>query len=175
MIENCVNKCWRIIELIVRRVLQAICKALHKDFSEDVFNSFIQFIKFGLVGVSNVAISYVLYVTFLLIFQNIGLFKNGDYVIAQSISFLLSVLWSFYWNNKLVFIVQEGKKRSFWKSLLKTYISYSFTGLFLNNLLLLLWVQIFGISEFVAPIVNLLISVPLNFLINKFWAFKENS
>ena len=28
------------------------------------------------------------------------------------------------------------------------------------------------VSEFVAPIINLLISVPINFVINKFWAFR---
>jgi len=88
------------------------------------------------------------------------------------IAFILSVLWSFYWNNKMVFVKEEGQQRNLWKALIKTYISYSFTGLFLNSALLVLWVDVLHISEFVAPIVNLLISVPLNFIINKFWAFK---
>lgn len=35
------------------------------------------------------------------------------------------------------------------------------------------WVQICYVSEWIAPIINLLVSVPLNFLINKFWAFKK--
>ena len=59
--------------------------------------------------------------------------------------------------------------------MIKTYISYSFTGLFLSSILLVLWVQVLGISEFIAPIINLLISVPLNFIINKFWAFKKSN
>ena len=91
---------------------------------------------------------------------------------AQVIAFVLSVAWSFYWNNKMVFVKEEGQQRSIWKSLMKTYISYSFTGLFLNSILLVLWVQVLHISEFIAPIINLVISVPVNFLINKFWAFK---
>lgn len=62
-----------------------------------------------------------------------------------------------------VFELKNGEKRSIWKSLIKTYISYSFTGLFLSSILLVLWVQVLGISEFIAPIINLLISVPLNF------------
>ena len=89
------------------------------------------------------------------------------------IQFVLSVLWSFYWNNKKVFVLQEGEKRSMWQALLKTYISYSFTGLFLNSALLVLWIRVLGISEFIAPIINLLVSVPLNFIINKFWAFRK--
>ena len=44
---------------------------------------------------------------------------------------------------------------------------------FVAFVLSVLWVQVFHISEFIAPIINLLVSVPLNFIINKFWAFRE--
>jgi len=40
--------------------------------------------------------------------------------------------------------------------------------------LLIFWVKVLHISEFIAPILNLLISVPLNFVINKYWAFKSS-
>lgn len=70
--------------------------------------------------------------------------------------------------------MEEGQNRNLFKALLKTYVSYSFTGLFLNSIFLILWVQIVGISEFIAAIINLLISVPLNFIINKFWAFRSD-
>lgn len=134
--------------------------------------SIIQFIKFGIVGLSNTIISYVIYAGGLMLFKRFDILPEYNYLLAQIIAFLLSVLWSFYWNNKKVFVPEEGKERSLWKALLKTYISYSFTGLFLNSILLILWVDVLGISEFVAPVFNLLISVPLNFIINKFWAFK---
>lgn len=132
-----------------------------------------QFIKFGIVGLSNTLISYFLYSGGLLLLQRFKLFDQADYLIAQIVAFIVSVAWSFYWNNKYVFTMEQGKKRSIWKALLKTYISYSFTGLFLSSALLILWVQIFHISEFIAPIINLIITVPLNFVINKFWAFKQ--
>lgn len=135
-------------------------------------SAFMQFVKFGIVGLSNTIISYLLYVGSLLFFQYLGILPKADYLIAQIIAFVLSVLWSFYWNNKMVFVKEEGVERIWWKALLKTYVSYSFTGLFLNSILLILWVQVFHISEFLAPIINLVISVPLNFIINKFWAFK---
>ncbi|MBE5860250.1 MAG: GtrA family protein [Butyrivibrio sp.] len=132
-----------------------------------------QFVKFGIVGVSNTVISYVLYTVALLAMRSLHIFASADYLIATVIAFILSVLWSFYWNNKMVFVMKEGQRRNLWKALIKTYISYSFTGLFLNSILMVLWVQIFHISEFIAPIINLLISVPVNFIINKFWAFKS--
>lgn len=131
-----------------------------------------QFIQFAIVGVSNMLISYVLYVVSLLIFQNMKIFTKIDYLVAQVIAFILSVLWSFYWDNKMVFTLHEGKQRSLWRSLLKTYVSYSFTGLFLNSALLVLWVQICHISDLIAPLINLIISVPLNYIINKFGAFR---
>jgi putative flippase GtrA len=34
------------------------------------------------------------------------------------------------------------------------------------------WINVFGISKYVAPLINLVISIPLNFIINKFWAFR---
>ena len=100
------------------------------------------------------------------------MFSSYDYIIASVISFVISVYWSFYWNDKLVFILEEGKQRSKWKSLIKTYISYSVTGLFLSMILLYIWVDFLDVSEYIASIINLIITVPLNFIINKFWAFK---
>ena len=167
------NKIWILIEKIAYAILKVFFRLLGKNLSDEIYTDFIQFIKFGIVGVSNTVISYVLYVVSLTAFHRFALFSGVDYIIASVIAFILSVLWSFYWNNKMVFQLKDGQKRSVWKALIKTYISYSFTGLFLNNILLILWVRIFHISELIAPIINLLISVPINFLINKFWAFKE--
>lgn len=167
------NKLWKLVEKIAYVVLKTLLKLMGKKLSDEAYKSFLQFIKFGIVGLSNTVISYVLYVVSLIVLRRFGLFLGVDYIIASVIAFILSVLWSFYWNNKMVFRLEDGQKRSVWKALIKTYISYSFTGLFLNNVLLILWVQIFHISELIAPVINLLISVPVNFLINKFWAFKK--
>ena len=166
------NIIWRIIETIAEFLFRIIFRIIRKEYTEKTHESLMQFVKFGIVGVSNTVISYLLYTISLLAMRSIELFPKIDYIIAQIIAFVLSVLWSFYWNNKMVFTMEEGQTRNLWKALIKTYISYSFTGLFLNSILIILWVQIFHISEFIAPIINLLISVPVNFIINKFWAFK---
>lgn len=167
------GKVWYIIEFMCHAFFQWICKLMHKELAEDVFETWMQFIKFGIVGLSNTCISYFLYAGSLSVFQYMALFSSIDYLIAQFIAFVLSVLWSFYWNNKIVFTHRGGKRRPIWKALIKTYISYSFTGLFLNSVLLVLWVQVCRISEYIAPIINLLVSVPINFVMNKFWAFRE--
>lgn len=167
------DKIWNMIEKIAHACLKWMFRVVGKELSESQFDALMQFVKFGIVGVSNTVISYLLYTGSLLAFRGMNVFSKVDYFIAQIISFILSVLWSFYWNNKMVFTLENGAKRNMWKTLLKTYVSYSFTGLFLNSILLVLWVEVCHISEFIAPIINLVVSVPINFLINKFWAFKS--
>ena len=158
-------------------LIKRIIYFLFPKLSDSKKNALLQFVKFGIVGASNTALSYVLYLLTLLILKPF-VFK-WDYIAGNLISFFLSVLWSFYWNNKYVFTVEEGKKRNWVLALIKTYISYAFTGILLTNLLSVLWIDVLGINKTIAPLINLVISVPLNFLINKFWAFrtkrKENT
>lgn len=167
------KKIWVVAEKAMSTILRFVFGVFGKEYTDTFHESLMQFVKFGIVGVSNTVISYLLYTFTLIGLRAVGLFAGYDYLIATVISFVLSVLWSFYWNNKMVFVMEEGQSRSLWKALIKTYISYSFTGLFLNSVLMVLWVQVFHVSEFIAPIINLLVSVPVNFLINKFWAFKS--
>ena len=163
---------WDWIARTVFVVLTVFYKMLGRELTQETVSGFMQFVKFGIVGVSNTVISYVLYMVTLFGLKKAGMLPHADYLAAQGVAFVLSVLWSFYWNQKTVFVLKEGQQRSMWKALLKTYVSYSFTGLFLCTALLVLWVQVLHISEYVAPLINLVVSVPVNFLINKFWAFK---
>ena len=136
-------------------------------------DTLIQFIKFGIVGLSNTLLGYVIYVVTLRILRAAQVFPEADIFLAQLVMFLLSVLWSFYWNNRMVFKAKEGEKRDWLPALLKTYVSYAFTSLFLSEVLLALWVKVLGISAYIAPLINLLITVPLNFVLQKYWAFRE--
>ena len=129
----------------------------------DWIQSLVQFVKFGIVGLSNTLISYVVYA--------VGVRIGVHYLCASVLGFVISVLNSFYWNNKYVF-KQEGEERNLLKTLLKTFLAYAFTGLILANILLYIWVDILGISEYLGPVINLIITVPLNFVINKLWAFR---
>lgn len=123
-----------------------------------------QFIKFGIVGLSNTIISYGMYalLTFLGVY----------YVIANIIAFVLSVLNSFFWNSRYVFKKNDGENRNSWWTLAKTFLAYGSTGLLLSNVLLFLLVEKSEINKYYAPILILFITIPLNFVINKFWAFR---
>lgn len=157
------------IEKIYMFFVELLFKIIKKDLTDKKRQTFKEFLQFGLVGVSNTIISYLLYVVTLLLVSKSGV--KFDYIIANIVSWLLSVLWSFYWNNKFVFKKEEGEKRNIWAALFKTYVSYGFTGLILNNILSVLWVSVLHISKMLAPIINLVISITINFFMNKLWAF----
>jgi putative flippase GtrA len=90
---------------------------------------------------------------------------------ANIISFFIAVLNSFFWNNKYVFKKDDDQKRSIVQSLIKTYVSYSFTGLILSNLFLFFFIDILHLSKYLAPFFGMVVTIPLNFILNKKWAF----
>lgn len=156
--------CWRIINSIMNWFRNAFTKITKIEIKDEVWNGFVQFVKFGLVGFSNTIISYATY--YILV-----PFDVNKYV-ASVIGFILSVANAFYWNNSYVFKKEEEQERSLFASFVKLFMSYAGTGLLLHNALLWLFTDICHISEYVAPIINLFITIPLNFVLNKFWAFR---
>lgn len=152
----------------MKKIFRNLIERVGIQSSNNRITTFVQFIKFGIVGVSNTVLGYLIYL--LILFALHFLDFSFDLYVASFFSFILSVLWAFYWNNRFVF--KSSRKRSIWKSLLKTYLSYGFTGLILSNVLLFVWTSILLIPKEVAPILSLIITVPLNFLLNKFWAFR---
>ena len=133
---------------------------------------FLQFIRFGIVGISNTIISYLINIIIIVSLKKTDMVY--DYVIANIGGFTVGVMWSFLWNNKFVFI-ENNNNRIWWKVLSKTYLSYAFSGIILNNILSTIWINYIGISKFIAPAINLFFSVPINFLLNKFWAYRDTS
>lgn len=154
-----------------------------------------QFIKFGLVGVSNTAVSYI---TYTIVYYGLkGHFEDVAIHLGNILGFILSVLNAFFWQSKFVFKEEEGREhRVWWQVLLKTYASYAFTGLFLTEVLLYLWLNVLDISRYLEPLVvwlsgfgpnmqakdlavllapflNMVITIPINFIINKFWAYRQ--
>ena len=121
----------------------------------------LQFIKFGLVGVSNTLVSTAVYYLFVWI-------DPALYFWGNVLGWIVSVFNSFYWNNRFVFQNSEFK---WWKKLLRTYLAYGGSFL-LGSVLLVLQVRALGVSEWLAPWINMVITIPLNFVMNKFWAFK---
>ncbi len=132
---------------------------------KNLVNLLKQFVKFGIVGAINTILSYAI--------MNIGYYIfNIHEQICNIIAFIITVFISFLLNNKFVF-KENAENRSWIKSLIKVYASYSTTGLFLTALLLYIEEQILGIEHYIATLMNLVITIPINFILNKLWAFKS--
>lgn len=174
-------KLWNIIETIVRAVFGFVFKLFHIDMSEEQWESLLQFVRFGLVGVWNTVFNYVIFVGSLFTFRHFGVldFYNLNMHVSTLISFVISVFVSFLLNSRFVFATGEGEERSFWRALFKCYLSYGFTGLILNPLLNTLWVHILPLdlstAQLAAPLLSLFIAIPINFIMNKMWAFKAEN
>lgn len=123
------------------------------------YESVIQFVKFSVVGLSNTVISLFVYYLFL--------WLEFNYLIANTLSWIISVFNAFYWNNKYVF-----KNENTWlKALIRTYVSYGFSFI-LGSVLLALLVELFHVAQELAPLAVLVVTIPLNFFMNKFWTFR---
>lgn len=143
--------------------MQKLIDRLGANKKENIQDLIKQFVKFGLVGVSNTVVSMVVYY--------IVLFINPDwYMVGSILGTIISIANAFYWNDKFVFVGNRQDWRSKLKRLGKTYISYGGTSI-LSNVLLWIEVAFFHVSRTVAPVVNLLVTIPLNFVINKLWTF----
>ena len=133
-------------------------KGINKENWKEVL---VQFIKFGIIGASNTLISTAIYYVFVWIDPNL-------YFLGNVVGWIVSVFNSFYWNNRFVF---KNSELSWWKKLLRTYLAYG--GSFVvGSITLAIMVSGLGVSEWLAPWLNMVITIPLNFILNKFWAFK---
>lgn len=118
-----------------------------------------QFIKFCIVGVSNTAISLIAYYILL----NLGVY----YLLASTISYCVGILNGYIFSSSFVF------KRTMNLKLALKFISVYLSSLLINLLVLYIFVDIFGISEFIAQVMVTLINVIYNYLLNKLWTFRQ--
>lgn len=124
-----------------------------------------QVIKFGIVGLINSGLSYVIY----LVMYELG----AHYLLCEFTAFLITIAISYILNSRYVFKTGSISIKEAVLRLLKTYLSYLSTGFVLNAILLVVWIEIMGIPGEIAPLISLLVTVPINFLLNKFWVYRK--
>ncbi len=170
-------------------------KETEKDSKKGLKETLVQFIKFGLVGVSNTAISYGIdQLFYYVVFRNSTMDEKLKITLVSALAFFVSVTNSYFWNNRFVF--KSENKKSIGQHLyayFKTVICYALTGLVLSpaikvalsdvampmrvvsRLPSFLFADGNRLPYWVLSIVPLIISIPLNFVMNKFWAFRKKN
>lgn len=127
-----------------------------------ILNTF-SFLKFGLVGCINTIVSIAIY--YILVYFKV------DYVVATIIGYLGSSIFGYILNRIWVFKTQNSKLMN---SLFRYFVVYS-TSLLINVLCMYLWIDVLSISQYIAPILTICITLPYNYFLSKLWAFKEHS
>lgn len=118
-----------------------------------------QFAKFGFVGILNNLVFMLCYY----VLVHFGV----QYLISNTVAYAISIFNAYYFNRKFVF---KSSKDGI-NVLLKTYLSYGITFM-ISTMSLYAMVNLMGISAYLAPIINLMITIPINFILNKYWTFK---
>ena len=95
--------------------MQKLLALLGAKNKEEFVELFKQFVKFGLVGVSNTAVSMAVYYIFLWISPDL-------YMVGSILGTILSIANAFFWNDKFVFTGNANDWRSKLKRLGKTYV-----------------------------------------------------
>lgn len=126
-----------------------------------------QLFKFGLVGVLNNMISLIVYYTVIAI--------NRDwYLGGNALGFFISTLNAWYMNSHFVFLSAKKGTRAKRTAFVRTYLTYM-VSLGIGTALLYIFVECLGVDERLAPFGCLMLTVPFNFLMNKFWVYKRQT
>ena len=127
-----------------------------------------QFVKFGLVGVSNTLVSNIICYAFIFIDKSL-------IYVGQAAGFIISVLNAYYWNNRYVFKNAERsaapRLKDHLRPLARVYLAYGATVILGFGLTWAMRDRM-GVSEWFIPLILLFICTPINFFTNKLWAFK---
>jgi len=128
-----------------------IIKKLWEDYS--------LFIKFCIVGVTNVIISYTIYY--------ILLSSGLNYLLASTIAYIVGILNGYIWSSRFVF-----KKNKSLNNMMKFFIVY-ISALFINLGIMYVCVDWYNMNKLIAPVFAIGIGTIYNYTLNKMWTFKK--
>lgn len=123
----------------------------------------LQFVKFGVVGVSNTLIFFLLYTLLLKVF---GVW----YVAASGIGFAVGAINGFLWNRAWTFRGHIGDALT----PVRWFVVQT-SGLLVNLGLVYLFVDGVGLDELIGQAVTIVIVTLLTFTANRAWTFKGHA
>lgn len=134
----------------------------------------VQFVKFGLVGVSNTLISYGIEMAgYYWILRTVPWQEANKILVVTAIAFVVSVTNSYFWNSRFVFASKQRRSMGQRiRTFIKTSACYGLTGLVLAPALKI-YLEKQGIPYWACSLLALFVTIPLNFILNKMWAFSK--
>lgn len=169
---------WNGFEWLVRTVMGFLLRLVHIEWDEEQWQKFMQFVIFCLVGVANAVVNFVTYTVVLFLFELCGwdgvLFGIRDCHIHLSTFFgLIAMIFnSYFWNRRVTFRDQGSESTKEGAVFLKVAVTYGVVLLLQLLLTRLLWRGLFSLPELLVNPLNQICTLPVSFLLNKFWAYR---
>ncbi len=129
----------------------------------DIRKSFIQFIKFNIIGIANTLLTYLVYSLIVYLSDNQYLAVTGDYSVG--------IVFSYFLNSRITF--KSNQKNTF-LTFIKMAISY-IPGYLLNLLLSFVFIEKWQLNKYFAQIVILGLISLISFVLQKYFVFKEKT
>lgn len=120
----------------------------------------ISIIKFGIIGISNTLINWIIFFLLNLVEVN--------YILANIIAYSLATINSYIWNSKWVFKYNNEKLVSSLK-----FIIVNLVGLILNTIILFILVDMFNINKIISLVMATGVVMIINYISNRLWVFKQ--
>lgn len=121
----------------------------------------IRFIKFGMVGVINTLVNWIIF----FILNALGMY----YILANIIAYILGTINSYLWNTLWVF---KYKDKASTETTIK-FIILNLIGLGLNTGILYVLVDLCNLNKFIGLVITTAIVMIINYIVNKLWVFSK--
>ena len=121
----------------------------------------IRFIKFGMVGVINTLVNWIIF----FILNALGMY----YILANIIAYILGTVNSYLWNTLWVF---KYKDKASTETTIK-FIILNLIGLGLNTGILYVLVDLCNLNKFIGLFITTAIVMIINYIVNKLWVFSK--
>ena len=121
----------------------------------------IRFIKFGMVGVINTLVNWIIF----FILNALGMY----YILANIIAYILGTVNSYLWNTLWVF---KYKDKASTETTIK-FIILNLIGLGLNTGILYVLVDLCNLNKFIGLVITTGIVMIINYIVNKLWVFSK--
>ncbi|WP_302623843.1 GtrA family protein [uncultured Clostridium sp.] len=121
----------------------------------------IRFIKFGMVGVINTLVNWIIF----FILNALGMY----YILANIIAYILGTVNSYLWNTLWVF---KYKDKTSTETTIK-FIILNLIGLGLNTGILYVLVDLCNLNKFIGLVTTTAIVMIINYIVNKLWVFSK--
>lgn len=148
----------------VEKKVDEILKKLNIKLSNDKYNLLVQIFKFFIVGVIATIIDFIIYYICYNKFEI-------DPLIANIISFSISVIYNYIASVKWVFATDKNKNK---KVLFIEFISLSILGLLLTELLLFIFINLLSFNKMISKIIATIITMVFNFVTRKIFIENKN-